>query len=122
MREVRHSDSSVNDRYTHVLEEAHLAAAEQVAALARKAANGHERHRFPPFSLLGGRRSPYQPGNTNFSADKGQWYGWGSNPRPALRMLYPHRYHGAVPPMTLIAPFAQMARSTNRSTTTAASA
>jgi hypothetical protein len=41
---------------------------------------------------------------------------------PALRMLYPHRYHGAVPPMTLIAPFAQMARSTNRSTTTAASA
>jgi hypothetical protein len=41
---------------------------------------------------------------------------------PALRMLYPHRHHGAVPPMTLIAPFAQMARSTNRSTTTAASA
>jgi hypothetical protein len=30
MREVRHSDSSVNDRYTHVLEEAHLAVAEQV--------------------------------------------------------------------------------------------
>jgi hypothetical protein len=35
---------------------------------------------------------------------------------------YLHGYHGAVPPMTLIAPFAQMARSTNRSTTTAASA
>jgi len=61
MREVRHSDSSVNDRHTHVLEEAHLAAAEQVAALARKAANGHERRGFSPFSPLGGRRSPYQP-------------------------------------------------------------
>jgi hypothetical protein len=62
MREVRHSDSSVNDRYTHVLEEAHLTAAEQVAALARKAANGHERHGFSPFSPLGERRSPCQPG------------------------------------------------------------
>ena len=37
MREVGHSDKSVNDRYTHPLEEAHLAAAEQVAALVRKA-------------------------------------------------------------------------------------
>jgi hypothetical protein len=60
----------------------------------------------------------------------GGWGGWGSNPRPAdyekygpaLRVRYPHRYRGAVPPMTLIGPFAQMARSTNRSTTTAASA
>jgi hypothetical protein len=61
MREVRHSDSSVNDRYTHVLEEARLAAAEQVAAVARKAANGRERHGFSPFSPLGGWRSPCQP-------------------------------------------------------------
>ena len=52
------------------------------------------------------------------------WGGWGSNPRPAdyekhgptLRMRYLHRYHGAVPPMALIAPFAQVSRSTNRST------
>jgi hypothetical protein len=34
---VGHSDQSVNDRYTHVLEEVHLAAAEQIAALVRKA-------------------------------------------------------------------------------------
>jgi integrase len=37
MREVGHSDRSVNDRYTHVLVEAHLAAAEQVADLVRQA-------------------------------------------------------------------------------------
>jgi site-specific recombinase XerD len=37
MRLVGHSDQSVNDRYTHVLEEAHLAAAEQTAALVREA-------------------------------------------------------------------------------------
>jgi hypothetical protein len=52
------------------------------------------------------------------------WGGWGSNPRPAdyekyglvqpVRQL--HRYHGAVPPIALIAPFARMTRSTNRST------
>ena len=36
MRAVGHSDQSVNDRYTHVLEEAHLATAEQTAALVRK--------------------------------------------------------------------------------------
>jgi integrase len=33
MREVGHADRSVNDRYTHILEEAHLEAAEQVEAL-----------------------------------------------------------------------------------------
>jgi len=37
MREVGHADKSVNDRYTHALEEAHFAAAEQTAALVRKA-------------------------------------------------------------------------------------
>ncbi len=37
MREVGHADKSINDRYTHTLMEAHLAAAEQTAALVRKA-------------------------------------------------------------------------------------
>ncbi len=37
MREAGHSDTEVADRYTHVLIEAHQAAAEQVAALVRKA-------------------------------------------------------------------------------------
>ena len=37
MREAGHSDAEVADRYTHVLIEAHQAAAEQVAALVRKA-------------------------------------------------------------------------------------
>jgi integrase len=37
MREVGHAGRSVNDRYTHPLEQAHLAAAEQTAALVRKA-------------------------------------------------------------------------------------
>jgi integrase len=37
MREVGHADKSVNDRYTRPLEQAHLAASEQTAALARKA-------------------------------------------------------------------------------------
>ena len=53
-----------------------------------------------------------------------RWGGWGSNPRPAdyekpgpaLRLRYLHRWHGVVPPMALIALFAPMARSTNRST------
>ena len=37
MREVGHADKSVNDRYTHPLEQAHLTAAEQTAAQVRKA-------------------------------------------------------------------------------------
>ena len=37
MREVGHADKSVNDRYTHPLEQAHLAAAEQTATLVRTA-------------------------------------------------------------------------------------
>ena len=53
-----------------------------------------------------------------------RWGGWGSNPRPAdyekyglvHRGRYLHGYHGAVPPVALIALFAPMARSTNRST------
>ena len=57
-------------------------------------------------------------------------FGWGSNPRPAdyenygpaLRVRCLHGYHGAVPPMALIALYARMTRSTNRSTTTTESA
>jgi hypothetical protein len=37
MREVGHADKSVNDRYTHPPEQAHLAASEQTAALVRNA-------------------------------------------------------------------------------------
>jgi hypothetical protein len=37
MREVGHADRSLNDRYTHVLEGAHRAAAEQTAAPVRRA-------------------------------------------------------------------------------------
>jgi len=37
MREVGHADKDMNDRYTHALEEAHFAAAEQTAALVHKA-------------------------------------------------------------------------------------
>ena len=37
MREVGHSDRSVHGRYTHVLDAAHRAAAEQVAALVAQA-------------------------------------------------------------------------------------
>src|SRR5437763_189886 len=36
-REVGHAGRDINDRYTHVLIEAHLAAAEQTAALIREA-------------------------------------------------------------------------------------
>jgi len=57
-----------------------------------------------------------------------RWGGWGSNPRPADYENYGpvhrthelHGYHGVVPPMALIALFAPMARSTNRSTPTMA--
>jgi hypothetical protein len=53
-----------------------------------------------------------------------KWGGWGSNPRPAdyekyglvHRTHYLHGYNGAVPLMALMAPFAQVARSINRST------
>ena len=37
MREVGHASGEINDRYTHTLVEAHLAAAEQVARLVREA-------------------------------------------------------------------------------------
>jgi hypothetical protein len=35
-----------------------------------------------------------------------------------LSTRYLHGYHGVVPPIALIAPYAQVARSTNRSTAT----
>lgn len=40
MREAGHADREVHARYNHALVEAHLAAAEQVAALVRQAGNG----------------------------------------------------------------------------------
>jgi hypothetical protein len=45
MREVGHADRSVNSRYTHPLEQAHLAASEQTAALARKAGKARKASR-----------------------------------------------------------------------------
>ncbi len=39
MREVGHAGKDINDRYTHVLIQAHLAAAEQTAVLVREAGN-----------------------------------------------------------------------------------
>ena len=73
---------------------------------------------------------PCQPDISNFLTSKSWWGGWDSNSRPtdyenyglALRVRYLHRYHEVVPMMALIAPFAQVARSTNQSTTTTASA
>ena len=41
MREVGHAGRDINDRYTHVLIEAHLAAAEQTAALIRGPGRPH---------------------------------------------------------------------------------
>jgi len=75
--------------------------------------------RFPPTEIF-----------LNLYSGSVTWGGWGSNPRPAdyenygpaLPTLYLHGYHGAVPPMALVALYARMARSTNRSTTTTASA
>jgi hypothetical protein len=40
MREAGHADRPVRKRYNHALVEAHLAAAEQVAALVRQAGSG----------------------------------------------------------------------------------
>jgi hypothetical protein len=64
------------------------------------------------------------PDISNFYTGEPWWGGWGSNPQPAdyekhgptLRVRWLHRYHGPVPPMAVIAPFAQVARSMNRST------
>jgi hypothetical protein len=44
--EVGHADKSVNDRFTHPPEQAHLAASEQTAALVRKAGKAHLRTKF----------------------------------------------------------------------------
>ena len=52
MREVGHADKSVNDRYTQPLEQAHLAAAEQTAALVRKARKERDRDGCSSFVLI----------------------------------------------------------------------
>ena len=48
MRAIGHSDKAVNDRYTHVLVEAHLAAAEQTAALFARPGVRHDPHECSP--------------------------------------------------------------------------
>jgi hypothetical protein len=61
---------------------------------------------------------------SNFIQVTLRYGGWSSNPRPAdyekpgpaLRAHYLHGYHGAVPPMALIALLARVTRPTIRST------
>src|SRR3954449_1319268 len=69
--------------------------------------------------------SVYNPVHGSSTATVNCWWGgWGSNPRPedyekcgpALRARHLHRYHGIVPPTTLIALYARVPRSTDRST------
>ena len=68
------------------------------------------------------------PRRGGITAGESEWGGWGSNPRPAdyekrapvLPVRYLHGYHRVVPQIALIAPFARMTRSTNRSTPTMA--
>jgi hypothetical protein len=67
---------------------------------------------------------------SNLFFDRVLWGGWSSNSRPADYENYGpthwahylHRYHGVGSPVALIAPLAHVTRSTNRSTTTTASA
>ena len=64
---------------------------------------------------------------SNVCTGESWWGGWGSNPRPAdyekpgpaLRTRYLHGYYGFVPLKAVIAPFARVTRSTNRSTVAA---
>ena len=64
------------------------------------------------------------PRRGGITAGESEWGGWGSNPRPAdyekrapvLPVRYLHGYHRVVPQIALIAPLAQVTRSTNRST------
>ena len=84
MREVGHAGKSVNDRYTHPLEQAHLAAAELTAALVRKATVGGVTGTDVPIlfpSEAGAAKS--QPAGNRSTAGQMWWGGWGSNPRPA---------------------------------------
>jgi hypothetical protein len=48
MREVGHADKSVNDRYMHPLEQAHLAATDQTAALYGRRGRRHNRDECSP--------------------------------------------------------------------------
>jgi hypothetical protein len=82
MREVGHA-RSVNDRYTHPLEQAHLGASEQSAALVRKAENimtGTDVPILFPSEAVAGKSHSAGKGS---AAAQPWWGGWGSNPRPA---------------------------------------
>ena len=79
MREVGHADMSVNDRYTHPLEQAHLAGAEQTAALVRSMTGTDVPILFSPEA---GAAKSQPAGNGSYAGQTG-WGGWGSNPRPA---------------------------------------
>jgi hypothetical protein len=78
---------------------------------------------FPPYVPPGGvpgpasghiqNAFPENAGRVGIEPTTGADY---EEPGPALRVHYLHRYHGVGPPITLIELFAQMSRSTKRST------
>jgi hypothetical protein len=87
MRKVGHAGKDIDDRYTHVLIEAHLAAAEQTAALVRGSREGNTMtvcvhsasvrcRKRTRYAVTGARNGRILPGQA-------WWGGWGSNPRPA---------------------------------------
>jgi hypothetical protein len=87
MREVGHAGRDINDRYTHVLIKAHLAAAEQTAALVREAEMSHHDD-LGTFCVPKALKCP--PGGPvtedvfrHIMPGQMWWGGWGSNPRPA---------------------------------------
>ena len=99
MREVGHAGRDINDRYTHVLIEAHLAAAEQTAALVRGCRADRDMTACVRFASV--RRQEHaqyaiaEAGNQRRKPGQIRWSGWGSNPRPADYENYGpvHRTH-----------------------------
>jgi integrase len=79
MREVGHADRSGQRPLHHILIDAHLAA-EQVAALVRKASVRHDRHECSP---LFPAAAVSQPAGSRVSPVQPKWGGWDSNPGPA---------------------------------------
>jgi hypothetical protein len=87
MCEVGRAGNDINDRYTRVLIEAHLAAAEQTPALVRGSREGgtitvcvHSAFvrcwKRARYAVTGAPKGRILPGQA-------WWGGWGSNPRPA---------------------------------------
>ena len=84
MREVGHADKSVNDRYTHPLEQAHQR---------RRRADGGAGAQSEDSSMTGtyvltmfspgAEAAKSQPAGNGSTAARTWWGGWGSNPRPA---------------------------------------